>query len=228
MSGAGFFSDLREAARQNPVSATLIGVGAVWWLSERAGLTATLRSAELPTPDMSGVREATRSATERAREWRDRVGEAGSQSWERGSRALSEAAAGATETAKRAVSTVPERGASLLSDTRDRLAELFEEQPLMLGAVGVAVGAAIAAAVPETELEAEYFGEVSDQVKSALGDMISDQAEQARSAATRAADAAMDEARRQGLTPEDLKSKAAEIPRKLSRVAEAAGSGLED
>jgi hypothetical protein len=218
--GAGFLSDLREAARQNPVSAALIGVGAIWWLAGRT----SWREVELPTPDMSGVRDAARSAGDKAREWRDTMADTGAQAWSRGSRTMADA----TEAATRAASTMQDRGTSALSDARERLAELFEEQPLMLGAVGVAVGAAIAAALPETELESAYLGEASDQVKSALGEMASNEAERASTAAGKAADAAASEARRQGLTPDQIRAAAKEIPSKLGRVAEAAGATLED
>lgn len=218
--GAGFISDLRDAARQNPVSAALIGIGAIWWLTGRTGW----RGAEWSTPDMSGVRDAARSAGDKAREWREGIAETGAQAWSRGSRTMADA----TEAATRAASTMQDQGASALSDARERLAELFEDQPLMLGVVGVAVGATIAAALPETELESAYLGEASDQVKSALSEMASAGMERASTAAGNAADAAMSEARRQGLTPDQIKATAKDIPSKLSRVAEAAGATLEN
>ena len=55
--------------------------------------------------------------------------------------------------------------------------DTLHEQPLVLGAVGLAVGAAIGAALPATETEDEWMGDTRDRLK--------DRAAQARPGATR-------------------------------------------
>lgn len=45
---------------------------------------------------------------------------------------------------------------------RDRAVDLFEEQPLIAGALALAAGAAVAAALPRSRVEDDYLGERSD------------------------------------------------------------------
>ena len=47
---------------------------------------------------------------------------------------------------------------------RERAVNMFEGQPLVVGALAVAVGAALGAAVPRTNVEDRYFGDRSDQL----------------------------------------------------------------
>lgn len=47
---------------------------------------------------------------------------------------------------------------------RERALDLFEQQPLIAGALAVAVGAAVGAALPRSRTEDHYFGEQSDEL----------------------------------------------------------------
>lgn len=47
---------------------------------------------------------------------------------------------------------------------RDRAVDLFQEQPLIAGALAAAFGAAIGAALPRSDMEDDYFGEQSDHL----------------------------------------------------------------
>lgn len=47
---------------------------------------------------------------------------------------------------------------------REKAADLFQEQPLIAGALAMAVGAAIGAALPHTRFEDEHFGKTSDEL----------------------------------------------------------------
>ena len=49
---------------------------------------------------------------------------------------------------------------------REGFKNLFEEQPLLIGALGIAVGAAIGAALPATEQEDRLLGAFSDKTMS--------------------------------------------------------------
>jgi hypothetical protein len=100
--------------------------------------------------------------------------------------------------------------------------DTLHEQPLVLGAVGLAVGAAIGAALPATETEDEWLGETRDRVKDRAAEAGAEQLGKAAAAATAAYDAARDEAERQGLTPESAMSAAEAVERKAERVAKAA------
>ena len=54
----------------------------------------------------------------------------------------------------------------------DRIATLMHEQPIVLGAFGLALGAVIGAALPRTDAEDRVMGATSDQVKAGGVDMF--------------------------------------------------------
>jgi hypothetical protein len=232
-----FVRDLSDAARKNPISTALIGMGVVWLFTggrtaERVG--DLVRSAGFDRiPDAAGnaldaarstlrsggesVGKGVSSATEALRD-------AGAAGLDRVARTSSEAA----DTAYGYAQNIPNAGGALFSTARENLSELFRTQPLALGAVGLAIGAGIAAALPATDLEAEYFGEASDNFKEQAVDFASEQVSRAATVAEEVVSAASDEARNQGLTVDAAKSAIAELPEKLGRVVDAAGKGISD
>jgi hypothetical protein len=100
--------------------------------------------------------------------------------------------------------------------------DTLHEQPLVLGAVGLAVGAAIGAALPATETEDEWMGETRDRVRDHAVGAGAEQLAKAGTTAAAAFEAARDEADRQGLTPEGAIAAAEAVERKAERVATAA------
>jgi hypothetical protein len=60
-------------------------------------------------------------------------------------------------------------------DRTSRMAmDMYQNQPLVAGALAFAAGAAIAAALPRTEQEDQAVGEISDKVKRQAADVASD------------------------------------------------------
>ena len=59
------------------------------------------------------------------------------------------------------------------------IADTFEQQPLLLGAIGLAVGAGIAAALPGTAAENRLMGDTSDVVKSEVKGLVDEKSRQA-------------------------------------------------
>jgi hypothetical protein len=100
--------------------------------------------------------------------------------------------------------------------------QTLHEQPLVMGALGLAVGAAIGAALPATETEDEWLGDSRDRLKDRATEAGAAQLDKARAAATAAYDAARDEAARQGLTAESAMAAVESVERKAERVAAAA------
>ena len=76
---------------------------------------------------------------------------------------------------------------------KSRLAETFEQQPLLLGAVGLAIGAAIASSFATTRVESEWIGEQGAATRDTLK-------QAAKDATDRAWQAGKDEAQKQNLT----------------------------
>jgi ElaB/YqjD/DUF883 family membrane-anchored ribosome-binding protein len=153
--------------------------------------------------------------------------------------AASSAYQGVSHAAGRATSTLSE-AASSASDTaywagrrsygavvtaRRSVFELFEEQPLLLGVVGLALGAALGAALPPTETENRYLGDTSDQLKRRAQEMGEEQYTKAKAVAERAFNEAVGEAEAQGLTVGAARESAKEAVRsfgdELEAIAEA-------
>lgn len=207
-----FIHDLGDAARRNPISTALIGMGIAWLFSSgrAAGAASEVvrrsRIDQLPEA-ASGAFDAASSAVKSAVET---VGEFGR---------------GQADVVSDYARSLPATGSDLMGNARDNLKELFRTQPLALGAIGLAIGAGIAAALPATELEAEYLGETSDAVKEKAQEFASEQTSRAMEIADTVMTAATEEAARQGLTVEGAKSAAGELSSKVGRIVDAAGKG---
>jgi hypothetical protein len=141
--------------------------------------------------------DRARHAAERARrageQARERFGRAGEQARERFGRAR----AGMAESAHEAGAQLRQHGYRATRGMRRTL----DEQPLVLGAIGLAIGAALGAALPPTETEDELMGEARDKALREATRAGREQAGKVREAAGAVAAAAREEAGRQGLTP---------------------------
>jgi hypothetical protein len=243
---AQFVTDLGNAVRRNPVSTALIGMGLLWLftggktvdraadLARRTGLDrvpdaaadalAAGRSAVKDQVDKLGGRfsDVTDEASSMAQAATRAVRDTGSATFEGASRMASDFAHQASDFGR----SIPETGAQLFGSARSNLTDLFNEQPLMLGAIGVAIGAGIAASLPATEMEAQYFGQSSDEFKAKASEFAQQQADRAQEVVRDVAAAAADEARRQGLSPENLKAAVGELGEKMKRVVESADANV--
>jgi hypothetical protein len=196
--------NLTEAARTNPVSTALIGMGVLWLFTGARGIDTILAPARSDRDDdeasAAGAAETPRRAARGMHETAGRPGLAVSDH-------LDEA---------------PQTPGNLFDDIRANVADLFQAQPLALGVVGLAIGAAVGASLPVSQTEEAYIGESSQFVKNKAGEIIGEHAERAADIGTRVINAVSDEARQQGLTLTDLKAAANEISDKVGRVANAA------
>jgi hypothetical protein len=188
---ASFMDNLVTAARENPLAAALIGGGVFWLCAGNQNLKILARSAAeavAPAADIgaSGLRSAASpvkqtvappTAPEMDEDSPLGVGEAFRGATAAASDAVSGAAdnvrdrfdegvAFAREKFGRAGRSLPDKEA--LNSVKSSLADMLEQQPLVLGIVGIAIGAAVAGAVRASEIENEYIGEVSDDVKTDL------------------------------------------------------------
>jgi hypothetical protein len=220
--GSEFIRDLGDAARRNPVSAALIGMGILWLFA--GGKAGVGPGALLQRSGMDGIPEAAKDTYNTAREG---VASATNSAAE----AIREAGSAGVETATRMGSQyariLPD-SANLLDNMRGNLAGLFNAQPLALGAIGLAIGAGIAAALPNTALENSYLGETSETLKSKAVEIAGEQYDKAATLASDVVDAATDGARKEGLTMEGAKAAMNDLSGKFGRVVDAAGKSISE
>jgi hypothetical protein len=234
---SGFVRDLGEAARQNPLSAALIGMGVLWLFTggrtaERAGeLVRRSRLDRIP----DAANDAFESARSSVKSGVDAIGERVTSATD----ALRERSVSARDGATRAgrdyagaasgyLRSMPRSGVEMFGKARSNLSDVFDAQPLALGAIGLAIGASIAAALPSSELEAAYLGETSDTVKAKAAEFATEQTGRATDVAEAVMDAVTEEVRRQNLTMEGANSAARDLSAKVGRVADTAGKGISE
>ena len=191
-----FVEALKAAARENPLAAGLIAGGALWLLigndrlkgavssaAAAASSTVDLGSRNLraagskfettsapPTvPEMDGqsriqetFRQARSTASDAMSGAVDQISGVADSMRDR----LDEGVAYARENFSKMSSPLPDR--DTLERARSSLSDVFERQPLVLGAIGLAIGAAVAGAFQTSEIENELVGELSDTVKEDL------------------------------------------------------------
>jgi hypothetical protein len=231
---SGFVRDLGEAARQNPLSAALIGMGVVWLFTggrtvERAG-EFVRRSRFDRTPDAtSDTFETARSTVKSGTDTIDERVMAAKDALRDGSAGALNSATGLgrdyADTATEYVSSMPGAAVEMYDTVSSNLSDIFRTQPLALGAIGLAIGAGIAAALPSSEVEATYLGETSDTVKAKASEFASERVDRATGVAGDVMTAVTEEARIQGLTVEGARSTVGTIREKVGRVIDAAGKG---
>lgn len=169
-----YLSNLGRATREQPLPLALVGVGLAWLMMTN-GRSAGGSSSRVDGRDMgeamgdsaadagSRVGQAADAIRSRAGEVGDAVSHAMSQTRDaaqRTSQTLSDAAS-ATRARAAQLGDATRQGAQKLRSGYD---QLVNEQPLALGAIGLALGAVLAATAPRTRPEDEWMGEASDKL----------------------------------------------------------------
>jgi ElaB/YqjD/DUF883 family membrane-anchored ribosome-binding protein len=164
---------------------------------------------------MAGEPGAMQRAREAGSDLKERAGEMGAQARERAQALGHRVSEGASSMGERARETVEEyrqrmrsaaggarsrvsgmgqRSQQQYYRARDSVSHMVDEQPLVLGALGVAIGAALGAALPSTRQENEWMGRTRDDLLEGARETFREQAESVKGAAERVAKTAQDEA----------------------------------
>jgi len=172
--GSDFLRDLGNAARKNPLSAALIGMGV---FSLFTGSRPVERAADFVRrtgfdriPDAAGnafeaarstFRSGAGSIGEHVTSAKDALRDDGADALDSATRFGRDYSDAASDYAR----AIPGAGAEMFDTARSNLTELIRTQPLALGAIGLAIGAGVAAALPSSEVEAAYLGDTSETLK---------------------------------------------------------------
>jgi hypothetical protein len=245
---AAFATDLVNSIRENPASAALIGMGLLWLFSggksldQINGLARHTGINRLPdraadavavgqTVVKSGVMAAVDGVSNVGSGIVDKVSSAGA-SLRDGSNATvqraSEAASSLMDSAGRMVQSLPGKNDNFVATARSNLADLFQRQPLMLGAIGLAIGAGMAASIATTAAEADLLGERSDALKQKAREFARQQTKHAGDVAAGVADAVAEETRIQGLTANGLKAAVDDAGHKFKNIVGATAESVRE
>lgn len=183
--GGEFAGNLGDAAARNPIPLLLTCVGVAWLMMSRreddgrpSWRSDGADAAEKVTAAADGIGGRVRDAYESSRE------------------TLSDA----TDSLRSGAETLHRRASRAASATREqvghaqeRIDRLLHEQPLVIGALGLAAGAIIGALVPATETEQHLLGDVRDKAVKKVAEASRQRYEAARDSTAAAYSAPDDE-----------------------------------
>jgi hypothetical protein len=111
---------------------------------------------------------------------------------------------------------------------QNTISQLIHEQPLLVGAIGLAIGAVIGTGLPRSRREDELMGEASASLKATAAETAREQFAHVQESGGRIAEKVRSAAEDQGLTSESARSLVRDIGTKVSAVSSAAKQGSED
>lgn len=161
--GGEFFNNLGATVKANPVPTLLTSVGLAW-------LMAGQRTGDRAYSSVGSERSASASVHERTARLKEKASTTADsmrQRREQMSGSLQRGSENARYQAQR---------------MREGVSRMSTEQPLALGAIGIALGALVGAAMPPSRREDELMGEASDRVKHSASNLARQEYEQVRAA----------------------------------------------
>jgi hypothetical protein len=240
--GAAALGNLKAQVRDNPLPLTLIGTGLAWLMLGNAPATNSTSkpSRRTSNPDYSDSNGMDTAAfADRAGDATDGMVSAVGSSARAVGDLVSDAVAavgsmadqsaqqarGNLSEGKRWVDSVANSTTSgardLSAKARQSAADLFESEPLVIAALGLAVGTAIGAMLPRTSLEDQNLGAYSDKLRDTAQDLMEKGVEGAKEVAAEAYQTVKEEADRQGGSGEkSIVDKVTEVVRSTSAKAE--------
>ena len=195
--GGEFANNLGRSVKENPMPALLTAVGIAWMVASSNRPRSSIADAyddryarddfNAADFDDTGFEDDNgdqkEGLTEKAQRLKASAGETLSDAGQRVKSAADRARQKLTGT-KQTVSSGLRRTSGTAQVQTQRVREgfnsLLSEQPLLLGALGIAVGAAIGAALPSTEQEDRLFGSARDKALSEVKQRGAETYEQVR------------------------------------------------
>jgi ElaB/YqjD/DUF883 family membrane-anchored ribosome-binding protein len=195
--GGEFANNLGRSVKENPMPALLTAVGIAWMVAASNRPRSSVADAyddryarddfNAADFDDTGFEDDAgdqkEGLTEKAQRLKASAGETLSDAGQRVKSAADRARQKLTGT-KQTVSSGLRRTSGTAQIQTQRVREgfnsLLSEQPLLLGALGIAVGAAIGAALPSTEQEDRLFGSARDKALSEVKQRGTETYEQVR------------------------------------------------
>jgi len=245
--GGRLMSNLGHTVQDNPAPLLLIGAGVAWMMAmsgpRRTGSYSSGRATQRETAGSSRGGDGSAdwaSGMEAARESARRAGSSMSEGISSAADAAAETAANLQDTVMRSAHDARDATSARMQALRDTayqtgdaayrrgrdlgnsLTNMMNDQPPVLGALGLALGAALGAALPDTEAEDRLMGEASDALKEQAGEAAAAGYEKVKAVAEAVVDRTSAEANAQGLTNESAEAVVSDLASKAGSVFEAA------
>lgn len=151
-------------------------------------------------------REASRSMSEAASRAADRTSDMAGQAYDMAGQAYDQGRAGLRslydygQSAAHSARSGAEQAGESMRDAGSRTASYLKEQPLLLGAIGLAVGVALGALLPASRYEREIAGDLRRSLGNQARDAVSELGQRAARVAETMLDTAQEAAQREGFT----------------------------
>jgi hypothetical protein len=184
-----------------PVPVLLIGAGLS--LSGSGSSGASSRSTGMQSSLGGRAQAFTSSARDAGAGTAERLTETAEQIQSSITSSAESVAATATEAVRTAGQVFEER--------REDFLRTLDRNPLLVGGIGLALGALVGAALPRTQAEREAMGDIAEDFQQRARDMAASGVEAAKDAATKVYEEAADEARRQGLSGDQVEAAARRV-----------------
>jgi hypothetical protein len=205
-SGAGdMFGNLGHQVKDNPLALAMIGAGVAWLMMGKGHDGAHgLRSDSSGSADQAGVlgsgmAGAAESKTGDIKDKAMNMAQAATSGVSDMASHLKDGVAASAQSAMHVAQSAGQGVSELGHRAQRTFMDTLEQEPLIIGALGVAVGAAIGASLPATGIEDRTFGAARDRVTDKAKTMASDGVEQAKDAVEAAFVGARDAAEETGL-----------------------------
>jgi ElaB/YqjD/DUF883 family membrane-anchored ribosome-binding protein len=218
---------LTDTVRDNPIPAALVAIGLGWMMINSRSTASRSRywderstmDRQSPSYGLGGY-DSMRTGSMgvgaegyeegKLDQARERVADVADAARERVHDLTDTAKERANELAYRArdaADTVRTRAQELAHNAADttrrtavRVEDMYQENPLALGAVTLAIGVAAGFAVPRTDREVQFFGDAREQVVDRVREVADETKEKVQHVASRVVDEAKTAARDEGLT----------------------------
>ncbi|KQW67005.1 hypothetical protein ASE17_19705 [Phenylobacterium sp. Root77] len=202
-SGAGdMMGTLGGQVRENPMAIAMIGAGMAWLMMGKSDQASNNESAGT-YPANGGLGLASTSEEGSSNHgFSDAAGRVAEKAGEAAS-GLKEAVSGAAEHATQGLHDLGKQAGSAGRRAARSFEDVLQQEPLIVGALGLAVGVAIGAALPPTAVEDRAFGAARDKLAHAGGEKLAAAAQGLRASGEAAIEAVKSEADQQGLSGGD-------------------------
>lgn len=170
----------------------------------------------------SKVNETGRDLKDKASEMGERLSSSASEVTERARHISQNAASRLQETAEEAQAHLEQMGQRSQEQyyrAKDSFSQLLEEQPLVVGALGLAMGAALGAILPTTRRENELLGQTRDELLERATETAREQTEHVKQSAQRVMEVAKEEV---GRVTEVVKEEAGHVAETVKEEAKQA------